>query len=362
MFSLGGSSSSFKKIAEEDPEKYDEIFKALGSAIKLGAVEAEKDKQKLASLSRWGSNQRNSTSLADYVKNRKKGQTQIFYLAGMGQTPEMLAKSLFVEKLTARGYEVLLVSEPLDEILFTTLRVWEKLTFQDVAKTGLKFGDEDEDPEEEKAKQKALEEKFKPLTEWLKNETSSIVMDVTLSNRLVTSPCAIVAQMFGYSANMERLMNAQNSRQNRGMGHEYAKKQKNLEINPNSPLIEGLLRRVEQLPTEDEEPDVEAEEELREVASILIDGALVRSGFDVPDANTFFERVDRVLRRSLGVSESAKADATVKPAPPVDPEPLTSTSEHPKASVELPDHLKGKVEIDMEEMPDYEDEPYHDEL
>jgi heat shock protein 90kDa beta len=50
-------------------------------------------------------------------------------------------------------------------------------------------------------------------------------------------------------------------------------------------LIEGLLRRVEQLPGEDEEPDLEAEEELREVASILIDGALVRSGFDVPDAN-----------------------------------------------------------------------------
>lgn len=79
---------------------------------------------------------------------------------------------------------------------------------------------------------------------------------------------------------------AQNSRQNKGLGHEYAKKQKNLEINPKSPLIEGLLKRVKQLPGEDEEPDLEAEEELREVTSILVDGALVRSGFDVPDANT----------------------------------------------------------------------------
>ncbi|KAF8592600.1 heat shock protein Hsp90 [Ramaria rubella] len=351
-----------QRISEEDPAKYEEIFKIVGSAIKLGAVEAEKDKQKLAGLSRWASNQRNITSLDDYVKNRKKGQSQIFFLAGLGQTPEMLAKSLFVEKLSARGYEVLLVNEPLDEITFTTLRVWEKLTFQDVAKTGLKFGDEEEDPEEEKQKQQELAEKFKPLIDWLKNETSSVVLDVTLSNRLVTSPCAIVTQMFGYSASMERLMNAQNSRQDKGLGHQYAKKQKNLEINPNSPLIEGLLRRVERLPGEDEEPDVEAEEELREVTSILVDGALVRSGFDVPDANIFFERVDRVLRRSLGVSETAKADATVKPAPPVDPEPFTSTSEAPKASVELPEHLKGKLEIDMEELPDYEDEPFHDEL
>ena len=98
--------------------------------------------------------------------------------------------------------------------------------------------------------------------------------------------------------------------------HEYAKKQKFLEINPRSPLIEGLLRRVKALPTEEEERDLESEDELREVTSVLIDGALVRSGFGVPDSNSFFSRVDRILRRSLGVSETAKADDTVKPAPP----------------------------------------------
>lgn len=63
------------------------------------------------------------------------------------------------------------------------------------------------------------------------------------------------------------------------------KKQKILEINPNSPLIEGLLHRVQQLPSEEEGRDLEAEEELKEVTSILIDGALVRSGFEVPDSN-----------------------------------------------------------------------------
>ena len=67
--------------------------------------------------------------------------------------------------------------------------------------------------------------------------------------------------------------------------HDFAKKQKLLEINPRSPLIEGLLRRVEQLPSEDGGRDLEAEAELEEVATILIDGALVRSGFEVPDSN-----------------------------------------------------------------------------
>lgn len=66
---------------------------------------------------------------------------------------------------------------------------------------------------------------------------------------------------------------------------DFAKKQKVLEINPRSPLIEGLLRRIKQLPAEGEEPDVEVEAELREVATVLVDGALVRSGFSVTDSN-----------------------------------------------------------------------------
>ena len=79
---------------------------------------------------------------------------------------------------------------------------------------------------------------------------------------------------------------ASNAKGNRGGAlREYALKAKLLEINPRSPLIEGLLRRVNGLPTEEDERDLDAEEELREVTSILIDGALVRSGFGVTDNN-----------------------------------------------------------------------------
>jgi len=79
--------------------------------------------------------------------------------------------------------------------------------------------------------------------------------------------------------------------QNTDDGNEYlrtlAKKQKLLEINPRSPLMEGLLRRIEELPGEDEGRDLEAEEELKEVVAILIDGALVRSGYDVTNSNEY---------------------------------------------------------------------------
>ena len=75
------------------------------------------------------------------------------------------------------------------------------------------------------------------------------------------------------------------------MVHDFAKRMKILEINPRSPLIEGLLRRVERLPSEEEERDLEAEDELREVTSVLIDGALVRSGFGVYDSNEYALRL-----------------------------------------------------------------------
>lgn len=70
--------------------------------------------------------------------------------------------------------------------------------------------------------------------------------------------------------------------------HEYAMKAKILEINPHSPLITGLLNQVSSLSTDEDQQDLEAEAELREVASILIDGALIRSGYGVHDNNRYF--------------------------------------------------------------------------
>jgi len=365
----------FHKIAEEDSEKFEKVQETYGSIFKLGAVEDIKNRDKLIELTRFHTNQRNNTSLDQYLENKKQGQKQIFYLADIGKKPEHLAQSVFVEKLHARGYEVLLLSEPLDEILVGNIRHWKNVPFQDVAKAGLKFGDEELDPEEEKERLDGLNEKFKPLLEWLKQEAKDVVRDVVLSNRLVKSPCAIVADAHGYTANVQKMMSASNARADKGPLHDFAMKAKLLEINPRSPLMEGLLRRVENLPAEDEDKDLEAEDELKEVASILIDGALVRSGFDVPDSNRFFSRVDRVLRRSLGVSEHAPTDETVKPAPPVDPElfsegnePFDSSVFPPeeddgKARVIVSEHMKDDLQIEMEEI-DEDGNPVveHDEL
>ncbi|SJL01979.1 uncharacterized protein ARMOST_05303 [Armillaria ostoyae] len=344
----------FTRLSEEEGEKLEEMHKTYGSILKLGAVEDLKNRDKHV-LPEAQSVYLLNRGL-QYLENKKQGQKQIFFLAEMGKETKDLAKSVFVEKLDARGYEVLLLNEPLDEILVQNIRNWKKIPFQDVAKVGLKFGDEDLDAEEVTENQEALAEKFKPLLDYLKKEAEGVVRDVTLSDRLVTSPCAIVADSFGYTANVQRMMSASHKGNNgpNGVMHEFAMKAKLLEINPRSPLIEGLLRKVEALPEDEEEKDLEAEEELKEVTSILIDGALIRSGFEVPDTNDFFSRVDRVLRRSLGVSETAPTDTTVKPAPPVDPElPEPEDFLSDKPGIVLPDHMKDQVSIEMEEIDEF---------
>lgn len=353
----------FGKIAEEDPEKFNEITKTYNTALKLGAAEDNKNREKLAALTRHTTNQRNDTSFNDYIENKKQGQRQIFYLADMGKSPEHLAGSVFVEKLHARGYEVLLLNEPLDEILTQTLRNWKGIPFQDVAKAGLKFGDDSEDDVEMMA---ALAKKFAPLLEWLKVEAGENVRDIVVSDRLVTSPCAVVADSHGFTANVQKLMSAtsRGAAKNDVM-QELMKKQKVLEINPRSPLIEGLLRRIEQLNADGEAKDEDLEAELREVASILIDGALVRSGFEVADSNLFLSRVDRVLRRSLGVSETAPTDGTVKPAPPVDSSlPKEILKDDEKVFMNLPDEFKenDQFRLEMEEIDEEGNAIVHDEL
>lgn len=366
---------SFTKIAEDEPERFPEVHKVYANVFKLGAIEDAKNSDKLVPLIRFVTNQRNSTSLNEYIENKKAGQKQIFYVSDAGKSTASLSKSVFVEKLHARGYEVLLLTDPLDDVLFHHLKKWKGIPFQDAAKAGLVFGDEDLDLEEEKARQVEAKEKFEPLLSWLKEQAKDIVRDVVISDRLVTSPCAVVADAGGYTANVQRIMSSTNRGQENTAMFEFAKRQKVLELNPRSPLIEGLLRRVKQLPGEEEEHDLEAEDELREVATILINGALVRSGFDVPDSNEFLILVDRVLRRSLGVSETAPTDTTVKPAPPVDPVVLDESEYEPqpepvedeplafegKPSVIIPDALKDKVQIDIEEIGD-DEYPFHDEL
>lgn len=224
-----------------------------------------------------------------------------------------MEKSPFVEKLIARGYEVLYFTEPLDEMMLSSMQKYGGMKFQDVAKKGLKYGDEDE--ESDKLSNSKLEVEFGPLREWLKKVLSEEVNEVIISTRLTTSPCAITVDPNAWTGNMARLMAAQTAgREDTNddfMTKYYSSQKKTFEINPGHPLISGMLERVQEFAEGDGE-----EEEVRELALTLWDTAAVRSGFEIKDFDSYFNRIDVLLRRSLGISESAKPKLpTIIPAP-----------------------------------------------
>ena len=110
--------------------------------------------------------------------------------------------------LLSSGYEVLYLIEPVDEYCIQSLPEFEGKKFQNVAKEGLKFGDEDE--AKQKAKLELLEKDYEPLMKWMKETgLKDLIEKATISQRLTESPLALVASSYGWSANMERIMSSQ---------------------------------------------------------------------------------------------------------------------------------------------------------
>ncbi|GAA5923818.1 heat shock protein Hsp90 family protein [Sporobolomyces koalae] len=336
----------FLKISEEDPDKFLQLYKssAAGTALKIGAIEEldPKNKDKMIKLLRFESSHESSdesgsqmVGLEEVVERRKTGQNSIFYISGAGQTKADLEKSPFVESVLARGYEVLYFTEPVDEMLASSLKSFQNMKFVDCAKEGFKFGDEDEDDDEEKS----LRVTFKPLVEYLKTELAQFVDKVDISTRLVSSPCLVTASTYGYTGNMERLIAAQNNGNDQSnFMLNFAKQQKkHFELNPRHPLVERLLEKVE-----DANDDPELAAELKETVQILWQTALLKSSYTIPDPSEYFSRIEQLLRKSLGVSETAQARVEIKPAPETaqgPPEALVE-EESPRSAFNFDDAIK----------------------
>lgn len=126
------------KQAKKD-EEYSEFFGQFGKSIKLGMIEDSSSRSKLAKLVRFHSTHSDKlTSLQQYVDRMKKGQKDIYYLTA--ETLEAARRSPFLERLKKRGYECLLMADPLDEYVMSNVHDFDGHKFVSVAKEGLKFG------------------------------------------------------------------------------------------------------------------------------------------------------------------------------------------------------------------------------
>jgi len=284
----------------DDPEAYDRFWQNFGTNIKLGVIEDTANRTRLSKLLRFVSSTTGElTSFEDYVERMKEGQDEIYYLAG--NSVESLKRSPLLEGLLSNGYEVLLMTDPIDEYTMQNLSKFDsKYKLTNVGKENVKFNDtESEEDEEETSKEQ--EKKLKPFIKYVKSRFGDRISRVKVSNRLTTSPIALVAESWGYTATMERVVKAQALSDKRASRHWIGKKV--MEVNPNHPVVQkmnGLLEEDEQA------------EEAADIIDLLVDSAALASGYNLEDPAAFSARVDRLLKGNLGLPFE-------KPQPP---EPL----------------------------------------
>ncbi|XP_044773663.1 heat shock protein HSP 90-beta isoform X2 [Neomonachus schauinslandi] len=227
-----------------------------------------------------------SREMLQQSKILKETQKSIYYITG--ESKEQVANSAFVERVRKRGFEVVYMTEPIDEYCVQQLKEFDGKSLVSVTKEGLELPED----EEEKKKMEESKAKFENLCKLMKEILDKKVEKVTISNRLVSSPCCIVTSTYGWTANMERIMKAQALRDNSTMGYMMAKK--HLEINPDHPIVETLRQKAEA---------DKNDKAVKDLVVLLFETALLSSGFSLEDPQTHSNRIYRMIKLGLGIDE-----------------------------------------------------------
>jgi molecular chaperone HtpG len=260
-------------LAENQPEKYAAFWTEFGRAIKEGVGEDLANKERIAKLVRFasthGDTEDQTVSLADYIGRMKEGQDKIYYVTA--DTFAAAKNSPHLEFFRAKGVEVLLLSDRVDEWMISHLTEFEGKKLQSVAK-----GDLDLDKlagEEEKQEQEQEADAFKGLADKIKEALADKVKEVRVTHRLTSSPACLVAGEHDMSGNLERLLKA--------AGQNVPMSKPVLEINPKHALVQRLK-------------DLADSEKFGDWSHILFDQALLAEGGQLEDPATFVRRLNEL--------------------------------------------------------------------
>jgi molecular chaperone HtpG len=269
------------KKAEEAPEEYATFWDNFGAVLKEGLYEDRDQRDTLLSLARFRSTTREGfVSLDDYVAAMQPGQEAIYTITG--DSLELLKKSPQLEGFRARGVEVLLLTDPIDEFWASAIGTYKEKPFKSATRGAVdldKIAPADE---------KALAEKPEPppklasLIAIFKLALGDAVKDVRSSERLTNSAVCLVADEGDLDMHLERLL-----KQHRQL--DTAAK-RILELNPRHALVERLAASV---------GETGASEQLSEFAWLLLDQARIVEGEQLPDPSAFARRLATLLERGL---------------------------------------------------------------
>ena len=267
-------SSAVKKVlqllqdlAEQEPDKYATFTREFGAVLKEGIVEDLPNRDEIARLARFTTTQGDDVPLADYITRMKDGQDKIYYL--LAPTPAAARNSPHLEAFRAKGVEVLLLTDVIDNWLVTSLREFEGKQLQSVAQGTADLGELED--EAEKAAQDQASTEFAGLAAKLKEQLDGQAWDVRVTSRLTTSPACIVANEPTSDINLAQRL--------RGSG---LPRQPVLELNPKHPLVERLNRHQD-------------DPRLADWAAVLFNQAVLTLGARIDDPAAFVTRLNDLL-------------------------------------------------------------------
>ncbi len=275
----------------KDRERYVTFWKAFGAVLKEGIHVDPENRGKIEDLALFASSKTGPTdlvSLAEVVARMPEAQKAIYYItaedyAGADGAPQL-------EAFRSRGFEVLYLTDTVDEWVVQNLTSYKDKPLRSVAK-----GDVDLDTPEEKQQaeegRKADEERFKALLDKAAAILGDRVKAVRLSRRLTESACCLVSDEFGIGLQLEKLLKA--------MHQEVPPARRILELNPKHPVVEAMRHLVD---------DSDAADRLRDYVEMLHDQALLTARLPVPDPLVFAKRVSDLM--------AAQAGAATPPAAP----------------------------------------------
>src|ERR1700744_5435600 len=271
--------STIKDLQSERPDDYRTFWGQFGRVLKEGLMRDFDNQETLLQISSFASTHSDDdlTTLAEYVERMKDGQQQIFYATG--ESRQQILNSPHLEAFKAKGYEVLLLTDPVDEIWLGSVTEFAGQPLQSVAK-----GEVDLDTEEEKtaheAERKEREKDFADLLTWLKETLSEHVKEVRLSTRLTESPACLITDAFGITPTLARMY--------RASGQDVPVEKRTLELNPDHPLVTGLQQAHK---------DRADDPSVAETAELLYGTALLAEGGTPEDPARFAELLaDRLAR------------------------------------------------------------------
>jgi len=259
-----------EKLAKDEPEKFATFYKAFGNTLKEGISEDANNRERIAKLLRFastkGDGNAQTVSFDDYIGRMPVGQDTIWFITADSYAAALGSPQL--EAFKAKGVEVLLMSDRIDEWMLGSLSEYSGKKLQNVAKGELPLDEAD------KQKQEAATKEAEPLLKKLKELLGDRVGDVRVSARLTDSPSCLALNDYEMAPHLARLL--------REAGHDMPENKPTLEINPQHPL----LKRVEA-----EGDEVKA----KDLAMLLLEQAEIAAGAQLPDPSAFVQRMNRVL-------------------------------------------------------------------